>query len=404
MGSGKKVGLGVVVVALLVVIATRRNPSAAENQQAPAKETKSALRGDASRIDGLSAALARGTPDSLRTWVSGLDDAALRQHLEKCVEWLAEDSKSPEALRFRAVLAALAMEGGRRDVEGFTAYLKDKAVAEKRVGVGVRFREGVNAAIAGYAESNPADAWRRLQGEVVHDFGKGVSHEFTNCLEAAAQTFQLWTERDPDAALAAIHDFPSVGGPGTSRFVGAVGAFAASCPAEELPGLISWAKRQTPSDGSDNKAPALIRSLAANLARRDPQAAWDLVTSGNWESPEEYLRIWACDQPDEALAFARTLDSNEIALRYVASGMARDDPQRAIQVLAMHPDSEVSTGSILEFWMLSPADIANDQTWPIYKGAAPRVSATERNEVIFRAAESMGLPAAQMSRITAELR
>ena len=128
------------------------------------------------------------------------------------------------------------------------------------------------------------------------------------------------------------------------------------------------------------------------------------MTSGNWESPEEYLRTWARDQPDEALAFARTLDSNEKALRYVASGMARDDPQRAIQVLAMRPESEVSTGNILEFWMLSPADVANDQAWPIYEGAAPRVSATERNETIFRAAESMELPPAQMSRITAEMR
>jgi hypothetical protein len=404
MGSGKKVCLGVVLLALLAVIADRRNPSDGDSQQVAAKEAKAARRVDASRIDGLSGALARGTPESLRTWVSDLDDAALRQHFEKCVEWLAEDSKSPEALRFRAVLAALAMESGRRDVEGFTAYLKEKAVGEKRVGVGVRFREGVNAAIAGCAEADPADAWRKLQNEVVHDFGKGVAHEFTNCLEASAHTFRLWTERDPDAAFAAIQGFPSIGGPGTGRFVGAVGAFAASCPDADLPGLISWAKRQTPSDGSDGNAPVLIRSLAANLARRDPQAAWDLMTSGNWQSPEEYLRTWARDQPDEALAFARTLDPNETALRHVASGMARDNPQRAILVLAMRPDSEVATGDILEFWMLSPADIANDEAWPIYQGAAPRVSATERNEVIVHAAESMGLPAAQMSRITAELR
>ncbi len=340
-------------------------PEPAASPMAPTKRPRST---SSKPLAGFGDAAARGNHDSLRSWAAGLSDPELRENLEATVDRITQDTTASkeELFHLRPLLCALAMEGGRRDISGFTQYLWSMGPEN---GQNSLFSDAVFPAIAGHAENNPADAWARLQGASMLGSRSFVAGElYPEGTEIADYIFRLWASQDPAAAISGIEEFVSTGQDLTAWKSHAISAIARVRGPEEVSRLVHHLDFPT------------LHKISAVLAMRDPQAVDPAYAP-------EFLPLWTHEDPDAALAYATSLGTQE-ALLAVAKGFLRDDPRRAMDLLYSLNDPEAAT-ALLKSWQ--PGD-ANDGAWPVFPGAAPRVNANTRKDAIFFALHRLQPP------------
>jgi len=328
-------------------------------------------------LAGFADAVARGTRDSLRQWAAGLDDAEIRGHVETAIARIAADTTRPkeEMFHLRPLLCALAMEGGRRDFESFLKSVDS-------LGGSAGFDENLGyPALAGHAETDPADAWEHL----IQTSGTlpllGEPH--SDGSEIAGQIFRMWTLRDPEAAKEALKEY--AGGlewpaEWDDQTTGALSAIIRVAGPDVVPGLTG------PLDGADLYAALRRAEIAAALAVHDVAAAEKLGSDA--EHTARFIARWTRDDPDAALSYATSLGTQE-ALLAVATGLFRDDPRRAMELLYSLNDPEAAKACI-GTWKNGDHD--DDGAWPVFEGAAPRVSRVTRKDAILIALHRLQQP------------
>ncbi len=318
-------------------------------------------------LAGLADAVARGTRDSLRQWVTGLDDGEIRGHVETAIARIAADTTRPkeEMFHLRPLLCALAMEGGRRDIDSFIEfwYSLDAAQFEGDL---------VYPALAGLAEIDPAGAWRQRQqkAQLAAQPLPGASNSY--CPEITDHIFRLWARRDPDAAMAAfgehVKDQKHVAD-WDDHAIAALAAIIRVTGPDAMPGL------QGILGGSGPEITSRRAEIAAALAVHDVAAAQELGPDA--EHTHRFIARWTHDDPDAALSYATSLGTRD-ALLAVATGLLRDDPRRAMEILYSLNDPGAAK-ACLQSWKEGDAD---DGAWPVFQGAAPRVSRVTRTHAI----------------------
>ncbi len=377
--------LGLLVPLLIWQRPATPAPATREEAPAPMAATKRPRMAPAAPLRGLADAAARGTRDSLRHWASGLDDEEILDHLQTTLARIAADTTSTkeELFHLRPLLCALAMEGGRRDIESFLRSLDSME----------ELRNVVLAypALAGHAETDPADAWGRLQGIGARlpelEGSRSGGSENSDSLfpssepkgihsggsEIAGQIFRLWTLRDPEAAKEALKEH--AGGlewaaDWDDHATAALSAIIRVAGPDVLPGLTG------PLDGSGPDVASQRAEMAAALAVHDVAAAQKLGPDA--EHSARFIARWTQDNPDAALSYATSLGTQE-ALLAVATGLFRDDPRRAMELLYSLNDPEAAKACISSW---KDGDNDDDGAWPVFEGASPRVSRVIRKDAI----------------------
>lgn len=316
-------------------------------------------------LAGLADAAARGTRDSLRQWAAGLDDAEIRGHVETAIARIAADTTRPkeEMFHLRPLLCALAMEGGRRDIDSFIEF-QDSLETD---GFDCNL---VFPALAGHAETDPADAWQQLRE--VNGILPPLEGIPLNGSEIADYIFRLWARRDPGAAMAAfgehVEDLKNVAD-WDDHAIAALAAIVRVVGPDAVPGL------QVMLGGSGPAINSRRAEIAAALAVHDVAAAQELGPGPI--HTHYFIARWTHDDPDAALSYATSLGTLD-ALLAVATGLLRDDPRRAMDLLHSLADPAAAK-ACLESWKEGEAD---DDAWPVFQGAAPRVSRVTRTHAI----------------------
>jgi hypothetical protein len=285
------------------------------------------------------------------------------------------------------------MEGGRRDSGSF---LKSLDSLEGLGNVDLAY-----PALAGHAETDPADAWGRLPGmggtlpELEGARSDGLENAdlifspaepegiHSDGAEIAGQIFRIWTLRDPEAAKDALKEY--AGGLEWSAdwddlSTSALAAIIRVAGPDGVPGLTG------PLDGSDLYAASRRAEIAAALAVHDVAAAQKLGSDA--EHSARFIARWTRDDPDATLSYATSLGTRD-ALLAVATGLFRDDPRRAMELLYSLNDPEAAKACI-GTWKNGDHD--DDGAWPVFEGAAPRVSRVTRKDAILIALHRLQLP------------
>ncbi len=362
-----------IVLCLLVPLliwhrSATRGAKEAEPAPAPLASSKRPRVDPPRPLAGLADAAARGNRDSLRQWVTGLDDAEIREHVETAIARIAADTTRPkeEIFHLRPLLCALAMEGGRRDIDSFIEFFNSLETGGFDCNL-------VYPALAGHAEADPADAWRQLR-EVGPSPEQLPGGSQSYCRpEIADHIFRLWVRRDPEAAVDALKEYagdllewPPDWDDYTTPALSAIIRIAGPHVVPGLNGLF---------EGYGSNVALQRAKIAAALAVHDVAAAQEL--DSNAEHTHYFIAHWTHDDPDAALAYATSLGTRE-ALLAVATGLLRDDPRRAMDLLHSLNDPAAAK-ACLESWKESDAD---DDAWPVFQGAAPRVSRVTRTHAI----------------------
>ena len=141
-----------------------------------------------------------------------------------------------------------------------------------------------------------------------------------------------------------------------------------------------------PLDGADLYAALRRAEIAAALAVHDVAAAEKLGSDA--EHTARFIARWTRDDPDAALSYATSLGTQE-ALLAVATGLFRDDPRRAMELLYSLNDPEAAKACI-GTWKNGDHD--DDGAWPVFEGAAPRVSRVTRKDAILIALHRLQQP------------
>jgi hypothetical protein len=363
--------LAILLCALVPLLLWQRStPGVAKTEgppAAPMAATKRPRAAPSPPLGGFADAAARGTRDSLRHWAAGLGDAEILEHLATAIAQVEQDPTRPSELQFRLrpLLCALAMEGGRRDIDGFLRSLESlgTATAEEEDpfdGTRVTFPLAgklVLPAIAGHADVDPADAWERLRRS-----GPGALLEGS---EIVSHVFYSWAGHDTAATMATLAEMHETGDWSLAmQAYAAAGMVRRIGPEMSVP---SWL------DFTGDSLAGI--EFAAALAAHDPQAA--LARSSEPAFVDGFISRWTHADPDAALAFA-TAQGRPEALVAVARGLLRDDPRRAIELLDSLNDPAAAR-ACLSSWQDAACD---DDAWPVFEGAAPRVSLTTRKDAI----------------------
>lgn len=377
--------LGLLVPVLIWQRSATHAPETIEEAPAPMAATKRPRMSPAAPLAGLADAAARGTRDSLRHWASGLDDEEILDHLQTTLARIAADTtrSKEELFHLRPLLCALAMEGGRRDIESFLRSLDS---IEGLGNVVLAY-----PALAGHAETDPADAWERLQemsgtipvlGDAHTDGLENADLIFSPAepegihsggSEIAGQIFRLWTLRNPEAAKDALKEYA-----GPLEFsadwdgltTAALSAIVRVAGPDVVPGL------QLLFEGYGSDVASRRAEISAALAVHDVAAAQKLDPDAR--HTDRFIARWTQDDPDAALSYATSLGTQE-ALRAVATGLFRDDPRRAMELLYSLDDPEAAKACI-GTW--KDGDHDDDGAWPVFEGASPRVSRVTRKDAI----------------------
>lgn len=377
--------LGLLVPLLIWQRSATRAPETIEEAPAPMAATKRPRTAPAAPLRDLADAAARGTRDSLRSWASGLDDEEILDHLQTTLDRIAADTTSSkeELFHLRPLLCALAMEGGRRDIGSF---LKSLESLEGLGNVVLAY-----PALAGHAETDPADAWERLQemsgtlpvlGDAHTDGLENADLIFSPAepegihsdgSEIAGQIFRMWTLRDSEAAKDALKEYS--GGLEWSadwddHATAALSAIIRVAGPDVVPGLTG------PLGGSAPYVALRRAEIAAAVAVHDVAAAQKLGSDVGHTS--RFIARWTQDDPDAALSYATSLGTQE-ALLAVATGLFRDDPRRAMELLYSLNDPEAAKACIGSW---KDGDHDNDGAWPVFEDASPRVSRVTRKDAI----------------------
>lgn len=359
--------LGLLVPLLIWQRSATRAPETIEEIPAPMAATKRPRMAPAAPLGGLADAAARGTRDSLRYWASGLDDEEILDHLQTTLARIAADTTSTkeELFHLRPLLCALAMEGGRRDIEAFLSSLKSMEGLDGSIG------NLAYPALAGHAETDPADAWLRLQDYIAFpvELVKGRSYGW----EITAEIFRLWALEDVETAKDALRAYVWDLDGATDWGVHATAALSATIRVagpDVLPGLTG------PLDGSAPEATLRRAEIAAALAVHDVAAAQKIGPDA--EHSARFIARWTQDDPDAALSYATSLGTQD-ALLAVATGLFRDDPRRAMELLYSLDDPEAAKACIGSW---KDGDHDDDGAWPVFEGASPRVSRVTRKDAI----------------------
>jgi hypothetical protein len=257
------------------------------------------------------------------------------------------------------------MEGGRRDFESFLKSVDS-------LGGSAGFDENLAyPALAGHAETDPADAWEHL----IQTSGTWplLGEPHSDGSEIAGQIFRMWMLRDPEAAKEALKEY--AGGLEWSaewddQTTAALSAIIRVAGPDVVPGLTG------PLDGSDLYAALRRAEIAAAVAVHDVAAAQKLGSDA--EHSARFIARWTRDDPDAALSYATSLGTRD-ALLAVATGLFRDDPRRAMELLYSLNDPEAAKACI-GTWKNGDHD--DDGAWPVFEGAAPRVSRVTRKDAI----------------------
>ena len=359
--------LGLLVPLLIWHRSATRAPGTIEEIPAAMAATKRPRIAPAAPLTGLADAAARGTRDLLRNWAAGLDDAEIRGHVETAIARIAADTTRPkeEMFHLRPLLCELAMEGGRRDIGSFIEF-HDSLETD---GFDCNL---VYPALAGHAETDPADAWRQLR-EVGPSPEQLPGGSQSYCRpEIADHIFRLWARRDPEAAMAALgehvarHDQMCYW---DGHAVSALAAIVRVAGPDVVPGLGAIL------GGSGPAVTSRRAEFAAALAVHDVAAAQELGPGPI--HTHYFIARWTHDDPDAALAYATSLGTRD-ALLAVATGLLRDDPRRAMDLLHSLNDPAAAK-ACLESWKEGDAD---DGAWPVFQGAAPRVNRVTRTHAI----------------------
>lgn len=377
--------LGLLVPLLIWQRSSTRAPETREEAAPPMAATKRPRMAPAAPLRDVADAAARGTRDSLRSWASGLDDEEILDHLQTTLDRIAADTtrSKEELFHLRPLLCALAMEGGRRDIESFLRSL-DSMVGSENVVLAY-------PALAGHAETDPADAWGRLPGigarlPELEGSRSGGSENSDSSFpspepqgihsggsEIAGQIFRLWTLRDPEAAMAALDEYVMHKESMASWDGHAVAALAAivrvSGP-DAVPGL------ELLLEGYGSDVVSRRAEISAALAVHDVAAAQKLDPDAR--HTDRFITRWTQDDPDAALNYATSLGTQE-ALLAVATGLFRDDPRRAMELLYSLNDPEAARACIGSW---KDGDHEDDGAWPVFEGASPRVSRVTRKDAI----------------------
>ena len=357
--------LGLLVPLLIWQRSGTRAPETIEEAPAPMAATKRPRMTPAAPLTGLADAAARGTRDSLRHWASGLDDEEILDHLQTTLDRIAADGTRPkeELFHLRPLLCALAMEGGRRDIEWFLRSLESMEGLENVV--------LAYPALAGHAETDPADAWERLQGTGGTFPVLGELH--SDASEIANQIFRMWTLRDPEAAKDALKEYAGpleFSADWDDHTTAALSAIVRVAGPDVVPGL------QLLFEGYGSDVASRRAEISAALAVHDVAAAQKLDPDAR--HTDRFIARWTQDDPDAALSYATSLGTQE-ALRAVATGLFRDDPRRAMELLYSLNDPEAAKACI-GTW--KDGDHDDDGAWPVFEGASPRVSRVTRKDAI----------------------
>ena len=356
---------GLLVPLLIWQRSATRAPETIEEAPAPMAATKRPRMAPAP-LAGLADAAARGTRDSLRSWASGLDDEEILDHLQTTLDRIAADGTRPkeELFHLRPLLCALAMEGGRRDIESFTGSLGDSIEAAEIAG------NLVYPAMAGHAEIDPAGAWLRLQ-ETQQFEGIPIAGGFgSNGSEIADYIFRLWVRKDPEAAKNALKEYRGElmwWTDSNDQALAALSAIIRVAGPDAAQGLV---------DVSGTGFTSQCAEIAAALAAHDVAAAQK--QSPDAEHSARFIARWTRDDPAAALSYATSLGTQD-ALLAVATGLFRDDPRQAMELLYSLNDPEAARACIGSW---KDGDHDDDGAWPVFEGASPRVSRVTRKDAI----------------------
>lgn len=367
--------LGLLVPLLIWQRSATRAPETIEEAPAPMAATKRPRMAPAAPLRDFADAAARGTRDSLRSWASGLDDEEILDHLQSTLDRIAADTTSSkeELFHLRPLLCALAMEGGRRDIDWFL-----RAVASME---GLENVVGAYPALAGHAESDPADAWVRLE-ELSATLSEPEGPH-SDGSEIADHIFRLWARRDPDAAMAAFGEHVAdhkLVAEWDDHAIAALAAIIRVTGPDAVPGV------QGILGGSGPEITSRRAEIAAALAVHDVEAAQELGPGPI--HTHYFIARWTRDDPDAALSYATSLGTQE-ALLAVATGLFRDDPRRAMDLLYSLDDPEAAKGCIASW---KDGDHDDDGAWPVFDGASPRVSRVTRKDAILIALHRLEQP------------
>lgn len=358
--------LGLLAPLLIWQRSANRAPGTIEElPPAPMAATKRPRIAPAAPLHGFADAAARGTRDSLRSWASGLDDEEILDHLQTTLDRIAADGTRPkeELFHLRPLLCALAMEAGRRDIEAFTGSRDSMEAAEIAGNL-------VYPAIAGHAEIDPAGAWLRLQETQQFEGIPIVGGFGSNGSEIADYIFRLWVRKDPEAAKNALKKYRGElmwWTDSNDQALAALSAIIRVAGPDAAQGLV---------DVSGTGFTSQCAEIAAALAAHDVAAAQK--QSPDAEHSARFIARWTRDDPDAALSYATSLGTQD-ALLAVATGLFRDDPRRAMDLLYSLNDPEAAKACI-GTW--KDGDHGDDGAWPVFEGAAPRVSRVTRKDAI----------------------
>lgn len=367
--------LGLLVPLLIWQRSATRAPETIEEAPAPMAATKRPRMAPAAPLRDLADAAARGTRDSLRSWASGLDDEEILDHLQTTRDRIAADTTSSkeELFHLRPLLCALAMEGGWRDFESFLRSLDSLEGLENVV--------LAYPALAGHAETDPADAWERLQE--LSTILPELEGRHSDGSEIADHIFRLWARRDPDAALAAFGDHVAdhkLVAEWDDHAIAALAAIIRVTGPDAVPGV------QGILGGSGPEITSRRAEIAAALAAHDVEAAQELGPGPI--HTHYFIARWTQNDPDAALAYATSLGTQDNLLA-VATGLFRDDPRRAMELLYSLDDPEAAKACIASW---KDGDHDDDGAWPVFEGASPRVSRVTRKDAILIALHRLEQP------------
>lgn len=361
--------------------------------------------------------------DDLRSWAAGLSGATLRTLLrEGCAHWdpleLTRDSYDA-----RRLLAALAMEAGRRDIDGLLAeYAAEDDPSD------LSTRPLVAAALSGFAEIDPARAWDLLGEFVVmqveFDPGNGQAQQTQIALQdpssdaAVRKIFEEWAKLDPHSALSILS---STADPDTAQVLltssetDAIAGFVSHCPPEFLPRYADLLQdryehhRQTLTFATD--VPFLddvpipgrlfersstqtitsheVATTMESWLARDPVAALEWFERQPFASSRDSMFSEIATREPERIA-ALVADPSPELQSALAGGWLDREPERAFEMMETWEPERVREE--LRLWAFSEIDLSSRGVWTMDPAPLP-LFAAERRALIHAQAERLDLSA-----------
>lgn len=323
--------------------------------------------------------------------VRALSDSDLQSLTRATIAGYLSAADNPSRRAAVPLLTLLAMESGRRDIDGFFVEINELSYLESSFIGDFRFCLH-SAAVAGLAAENPQRAVAlQIPGDDL------CFPSATTIFATKEAIIRAWARMDPDTAWQAVS-----AGLEEGESLPIQGLLAETKDPALRASILDWVSKaiavRQPGDEpvTRNSIDAILNnpnrgnvdalkfSVALGLAEQDPDAAWlwikgpplkdKVPTIGDFpaisrlfNSPSDrFLREWSVRQPEQALAFLNQhTDSLTIGEKTeLASGLFNRDPLSALDALPTFTDPNERLGW-LSTWIQRLPSTSNENTWPV---------------------------------------